>query len=368
MTRLRSKSLRAFTLVELLVVIAIIGILVGLLLPAVQSARAAARRMQCANNVKQIALACHNFESAYKALPAWTFVAGATTGASGQRPTSLGSAHFQLLPYIEQNALYSNSNGISFEVRTGKVPSFACPDDSTLNAAGFTGRALTSHATRTSVGGVPYGGTTYAINAQACSAGFERGHPTRLAGKFATISDGLSNTILTVERQAACYGHDFPRRGQTPNLGTGSFTFSIWARGGRHATFSPWIDGAPAAADLTLNNGSATEVNAGYTWWDCPVINATLRNPANFAAGPGPRTDPTFRNPFNGVPNPGGIQNGTFETGCDWRRPQAMHNGVMTASLADGSVRMIAANINVTTFNLACTPSDGNVLGSDWEQ
>jgi hypothetical protein len=43
-----------------------------------------------------------------------------------------------------------------------------------------------------------------------------------------------------------------------------------------------------------------------------------------------------------------------------------MHNGVMTASLADGSVRMIAANINVTTFNLACTPSDGNVLGADW--
>jgi Protein of unknown function (DUF1559) len=237
----------------------------------------------------------------------------------------------------------------------------------TLSAGAFVGRALTNNTARVSVGGVSYGGTTYALNAAACTAGFERGHPTNMNAKFASITDGLSNTVLTIERQAACYGHDYPRRGATPNLSTGSFTFSIWSRGGRYPTYSLWVDGAPTSTQLNTANGSATEVNQGYTWWDCPVLDPTLRNPANYAAGPGPRSDPAFRNPFNGVPNPGGIQSGTFETGCDWRRPQAMHTGVMTSGLGDGSVRTISANINVITFQRACSPNDGQVLGADWE-
>ncbi|MEQ1825714.1 MAG: DUF1559 domain-containing protein [Pirellula sp.] len=368
MPRRNFRSLKdAFTLVELLVVIAIIGILVGLLLPAVQSARAAARRMQCANNVKQLSLAAHNFESANKTLPPWTYAKGSGT-TSGLRPTVFGSGHFMLLPYFEQTAIYQQANGISFEVRTAKVGSFACPDDATLSGGGFAGRALTNNTTRVSVNGNPYGGTTYALNAPACSVQFVNGHPTTANGKFGSISDGLSNTVLFVERQAACYGHNYPTAGVTPNLSTGSFTFSIWARGGRTTTHSNWVDGAPAAADLTVANGSATEVAAGYTWWDCPVFNATLRNPANYAAGPGPRTDPAFRNPFNGVPNPGGIQDGVVEGRCDWRRPQAMHTGSMTAGLLDGSVRTISSSINVVTFDRSCLPSDGNVLGADWSE
>jgi hypothetical protein len=206
------------------------------------------------------------------------------------------------------------------------------------------------------------------LNAQACEAQFSNGHPTAMNAKLARLVDGTSNTIFVVERQAACYGFNYPVAGATPNLGTGSFTFSIWSRGGRHGTFSPWVDGAPTASDLDVVNGTATEVNRGYTWWDMPVIDSTLRNPANFAAGPGPRSDPNFRNPFNGVPNPGGIQNGTSETGCDWRRPQAMHSGVMITGLADGSVRSLAATMNVITFQRLCSPQDGQVLGSDWQE
>ena len=84
---------RAFTLVELLVVIAIIGILVGLLLPAVQAAREAARRMQCSNNVRQIVLATHNYESAYKQIPSFCASVGSNAGNF--------SIQSSLLPFME---------------------------------------------------------------------------------------------------------------------------------------------------------------------------------------------------------------------------------------------------------------------------
>ncbi len=96
---------RAFTLVELLVVIAIIGILVGLLLPAVQAAREAARRMQCSNNLKQLGLALHNFESAYKKLPPSMLSPTYNAVYNDTKYSYVGHLAL-LLPYLEQNSVY----------------------------------------------------------------------------------------------------------------------------------------------------------------------------------------------------------------------------------------------------------------------
>jgi prepilin-type N-terminal cleavage/methylation domain-containing protein len=114
---------RAFTLIELLVVIAIIAILIGLLLPAVQKVREAAARAQCQNNLKQLALAAHSFNDGNGQLPP-------AIGQTG--PGIYGTAHFYLLPYLEQNTLYTQANGDSYGLMNVPVKTFYCPADGSI--------------------------------------------------------------------------------------------------------------------------------------------------------------------------------------------------------------------------------------------
>lgn len=125
----RAERRNAFTLVELLVVIAIIGVLVGLLLPAVQAAREAARRMQCSNNMKQIGLAAHNYESVYRRLPSgWV-----SSKVDGEPGWGWSAA---LLPYMEGSTIYQQidwrlpiADPLHEQVRQYSIPNFYCPSD-----------------------------------------------------------------------------------------------------------------------------------------------------------------------------------------------------------------------------------------------
>src|SRR3974390_714248 len=103
------KPSSGFTLIELLVVIAIIAVLISLLLPAVQSAREAARRSQCTNNLKQIGIACHNYITNFQQLP-FGKGAGYTVSVPGTKAYARWSAHSQLLMFIEQGNLFNSIN------------------------------------------------------------------------------------------------------------------------------------------------------------------------------------------------------------------------------------------------------------------
>ena len=191
----------AFTLVELLVVIAIIGILIALLLPAVQAAREAARRSQCTNNLKQLGIGLHNYHDANNSLP---FGVGGTNLNQASPPEhnwGRASGFIPLLPYVEQQGLYDlirgGANGHppygpyawqGWVVWDVTLPAYNCPSDS----------MLTSGSNRNSNYAFSRGDTISGVNNSTSSTrgifGFAQ------TTRFAQILDGTSNTIAMSER------------------------------------------------------------------------------------------------------------------------------------------------------------------------
>jgi len=191
---------RAFTLVELLVVIAIIGVLVALLLPAVQAAREAARRSQCTNNLRQVGLAIHNYESTFTRLP--------TAGQGTDFSTSPASTTFDqhslftvILPYLEQGNTFQQFNlGLAYNASPQNlaaakqvIRTFVCPTKGwRMQAADSQGFGCTDYGPIYYVDIDPATGLqNKAIRAEG---GLVKG-----GGRMAEVTDGLSNTILVGE-------------------------------------------------------------------------------------------------------------------------------------------------------------------------
>jgi prepilin-type N-terminal cleavage/methylation domain-containing protein len=215
----RAALVRGFTLVELLVVIAIIGILVSLLLPAVQQVRESGRRTQCLNNLKQLALALHSYHNTLQILPPGVQVDDINTfmTTTTLRPNWV----ILILPHIEQQNLYNSfdftkpiSDSANITPRSRRLPIMICPTDNHTGNGPFAGNSTAEGGNweRANYGSNGGGGDpVWSIVRTWQDPGARGVMSVNYSCTFAEVRDGLSNTMLIAELRAGI--HEVDRRG-----------------------------------------------------------------------------------------------------------------------------------------------------------
>ncbi len=372
------RSRAGFTLIELLVVIAIIAILIGLLLPAVQKVREAAARMSCSNNLKQIGLACHNYESAYMKLPhpGQCDSTGTTTTTYMTQSTPT-----LLLPYIEQEnvfrlmdhqlngfAAYNGLNGAVIQpgslgavyndpaypntvaAAKAKIKTYVCPStpiaperndpllfgawDYMFIASSDIEDGLTTGAD-SPVGTRPFGS---ARRAQQGRAGMLTcGTNSQGGSTIVGAQDGSSNTILCIEDA----GRAHPSAGVFASLSSRP---------------------TPIAADPVAWSGGSSGGRRMYAWADPDAGANGLSGPSN-AIAPGSRMAQInqYKTPTGGPPE------------CRWANnncgpndePFSFHTGGVNCCMGDGSVRFLRDGIPSLTLKWLAAANDGIVFNID---
>ncbi|QDT64234.1 DUF1559 domain-containing protein [Calycomorphotria hydatis] len=315
---------KGFTLIELLVVIAIIAILIALLLPAVQQAREAARRSQCKNNLKQLGLAMHNYHDSYKMFPAAVYPQGGTVG-----DWAWGT---MILPFMEQAPLYKNmdvggqSCGAFIDTATANpdidtlaIATYRCPSDpgpDQNTSRQITATAATDTPNCNYVGSNTSGHFVDTVDANGVFVFglFETTSGSNKQNRIAIrdIVDGTSNTISVGER---CWEFDGASGKIQPRAATLIGVDNMAGSGGGTGIMED-------VAACATNGATPTKANINLD------VAASVRTGSGSAAG-----------------------------------YSSLHVGGAQFALADGSVRLITENVDVTTFQNLADRRDGNVVG-----
>ncbi len=355
MFQLARRARRGFTLIELLVVIAIIAILIALLLPAVQQAREAARRTQCRNNLKQLGLAIHNYESTFTVLPM-------NSGSTGYSPQA------RLMPYIDQASLYNQIdftrpfmvgtfpnqvlNPIYVNVANQALPFLLCPSD-----PGPSVYAVTLGAPPTVY---QFGGNNYMMSiGSGTGTSYDSRHRTdglcwtNSNARLRDATDGLSNTVMMSEAirgdgvditLPAGVMDVYPYR-KALSLTTGT----SGSGPGYNGTGGGWT-GTPI-----MNPNLAAQVVNGTSWRGGATGNgrgSSWMRGLNHAV-----TTNGYNPPNSRIPD-------ILVHGDGFFGPRSFHTGGAHALFGDGTVRFLSDNIDVQLHRFLHSANGGETVSS----
>lgn len=317
----------AFTLVELLVVIAIVGILIALLLPAIQAAREAARRMACQNNIKQIAVAMHNYESSKKVFPPSLYFYG-----TGDPRNSNWSAQARILPFLEEAALESaidyaqsyNTVRINGElVASKKIPSFSCPSEQRAEP-----RASATEPTHFPIN---YGlnfGAWFVFDSATLRGGEGMFYPNS-AVAFRHCTDGGSKTLMVAEIKAYQTFDTGSANGTPTPAEKPSDICSLTTSTFKETGHTEWVDGKIHETGFTAAMPPNTVVlcnNANVDW-----INSAEGKTVNVAT-------------YAAVTS------------------RSYHSGTVNAAMVDGSIHTIDSDIDKLVWRALATRNGGETV------